>query len=148
MIRVVSCALALGVITASASAIATEDPIQTRQKLMEANGGAAGLGGAMLKQEAPFSPAAANSVFRTMSAVGYSFGDYFPEGSETGGETRASPKIWEDRAGFEAALAKFRQDADAALAAKPETLEAFQAAFGTVAQNCQTCHEVYRLPEN
>ena len=114
---------------------------------MRANGAAAGLGGAMVKGEATFSAAAANSVLANFRAVGYTFGDYFPEGSQTG-DTRASPRIWEDMAGFQAELADFRTDAEAAFAAKPETLEAFQAAFATIGQDCQSCHEKYRLPEN
>ena len=100
----------------------------------------------MIKGELPFSPAVAMAVFRNMHAVGYTFGDYFPEGSQTG-ETRASPRIWEDMAGFQAAVAKFRTDAEAAIAAEPQDLQSFQAAFGTVAQNCQSCHETYRLPQ-
>jgi cytochrome c556 len=124
-----------------------EDPIAKRRMLMRANGAAAGLGGAMVKGEVPFSPAAANSVLSNFRAVGYTFGDYFPEGSQTG-DTRALPRIWEDMAGFQAELADFRADAEAAIAAKPETLEAFQAAFATLGQDCQSCHEKYRRPQD
>ena len=136
--------LAIVVAAVSTASFATEDPIATRKALMRANGAAAGAASAMLKGETPFSPAVANSVLRNFIAVGYSFGDYFPEGSQTG-DTRASPKIWEDMAGFQAAVAKFRTDSEAAFNSKPETLEAFQTAFGSVAQNCQSCHETYRL---
>jgi len=48
-------------------------------------------------------------------------------------------------AGFQAALAKFRTDTDAAIKANPDDLEAFKTAFGTVAQNCNSCHETYRI---
>lgn len=144
MIRSVGLALAVIVAAVSTVSFATEDPSETRKWLMRANGGAAGAASAMLKGETPFSPAVATSVLRNFTAVGYSFGDYFPEGSQTG-DTKASPKIWEDMAGFQAAVAKFRQDSESALNSKPETLDAFKAAFGTVAQNCQSCHETYRL---
>jgi cytochrome c556 len=141
-----SIGLGLGLVVAAVSTVsfATEDPIATRKWLMRANGGAAGAASAMLKGETPFSPAVATSVLRNFTAVGYSFGDYFPEGSQTG-DTKASPKIWEDMAGFQAAVAKFRTDAETALNSKPETLEAFKTAFGSAAQNCQSCHETYRL---
>jgi cytochrome c556 len=135
---------ALAVVSAAAGAYATEDPVFTRKSLMDANGGAAGLAGAMMKGDVPFSPAAAKSVFLTLHAVAYSYGDYFPAGSDTG-DTKASPKIWEDAAGFAAALQKFQQDADAALAANPQDLEAFKAAFGQVASNCKSCHDSFRL---
>ena len=125
-----------------------ENPITKRQMLMLSNGGAAGLGAAMVKGEAPFSPAAANAVLADFRAVGYTFGDYFPEGSQTGGDTEASPRIWEDMAGFQAQLADFREDAEKAAAAKPQDLEAFKAAFSAVAENCQACHEKYRIKKN
>jgi cytochrome c556 len=101
----------------------------------------------MLKAEVPFHPAVARAALMTMNAVAYSYGDYFPEGSQEG-DTKASPKIWEDSAGFAAALAKFQQDTDAALQADPQDLDAFKAAFGAVAQNCQSCHESFRISDN
>ncbi len=135
----------LAVATVGISAFAAEDPIFTRKSLMDANGAAAGAGAAMLKEETPFSAAVAKSVIMTMHAVAYSYGDYFPAGSDTG-DTKASPKIWEDAAGFAAALAKFQKDTDAAVAAKPEDLDSFKAAFGQMASNCKACHDAYKLP--
>jgi len=129
------------------SAYATEDPIFTRQELMKANGAAAGAGAAMLKGEVPFHPAVARSSLMTMNAVSYSYGDYFPPESNSG-DTKASPKIWEDAAGFAAALQKFQQDTDAALKADPQDLEAFKTAFGQAASNCNSCHETFRLENN
>jgi len=141
--------VAFGVGVVSTAALATDDPILTRQKLMQANGaGFYGVAGKMLKGEIPFEATAANAVLRTSSAVAYSFGDYFPEGSETGGDTKASPRIWEDMAGFQAALDKFRQDADAAAAAKPQDLEAFRTVVMQLGENCESCHEKYRLKDD
>jgi cytochrome c556 len=138
---------ALSVAVVAAGAYAVEDPIFTRKSLMDANGAAAGAASAMVKEEVPFHPGVAKSVFQTMHAVAYSYGDYFPEGSSTG-DTKASPKIWEDPDGFAAALLKFQQDTDAAIAAEPQDLEAFKAAFGQVAGNCKACHDAYRLPSS
>ena len=136
----------LSVSALTAGAYAIEDPIFTRQSLMDANGAAAGAGAAMLKGEAPFNEAVGKSVFQTMHAVAYSYGDYFPADSNTG-KTKASPKIWEDAAGFAAALQQFQKDTDAALAAKPADLEAFKTAFGQVANNCKTCHDKFRISD-
>ena len=137
---------ALSVATLAAGAYAIEDPLYTRQSLMDANGAAAGAGVGMLKGEVPFNEAVAKAVFQTMHAVAYSYGDYFPAGSDKG-KTKASPKIWEDAAGFAAALQQFQKDTDAALAAKPADLEAFKAAFGQVAGNCKACHDKYRISD-
>ncbi len=114
---------------------------------MKANSGAAGVAGGVMKGEIPFDAKVATAAIRTMNAVAYTFGDYFPAGSETG-ETRASPKIWEDMDGFLAKLAQFQADTDAAVAADPKDLEAFQAAMGPVFANCSSWHDVYRLPRN
>jgi cytochrome c556 len=137
---------ALSVAAFAAGAYAVEDPIFTRQSLMDANGAAAGAGAAMLKGEIPFNEAVAKAAFQTMHAVAYSYGDYFPADSNTG-KTKASPKIWEDAAGFAAALQQFQKDTDAALAAKPADLDSFKAAFGQVAGNCKSCHDKYRISD-
>ena len=59
-----------------------------------------------------------------------------------------SPKIWQDMAGFEAKLAQFQKDTDAAAAAKPADLDAFKAVVGPVLKNCKGCHEDYRVKKN
>lgn len=146
MRRLIAGLAALSVVALAAGAYAVEDPIFTRQSLMDANGAAAGAGAAMLKGDAPFNDAVAKSVFQTMHAVAYTYGDYFPADSNTG-KTKASPKIWEDAAGFAAALQQFQKDTDAAIAAKPADLEAFKAAFGQVAGNCKSCHDKYRISD-
>ena len=138
---------ALTVAVTAVGASAVEDPILSRKALMDANNAAAGAGVAMLKEDVAFNANIAKSVLLTMRAVAYTYGDYFPAGSDTG-DTKASPKVWEDAAGFAAALDKFQKDADAAVAAKPQDLDSFKAAFGQVAANCQSCHDNFRLSSN
>lgn len=129
-------------------AIAGEDALGTRKAVMQSVGAAAGLAGGMMKGEIPYSPAAGKSAIASMNAAAVTFGDYFPAGSDTG-ETTASPKIWEDAAGFKAALAKFGTDTGAAMNASgkvgPADLDAFKAAMGPVFANCKACHEAYRV---
>ena len=148
MLRSLSVCLALAIGAMSTTAIAAGDPIEARKKLMRANSGVAKLAGAMLKGEAEFNADVADAAIRTLNAVAYTFGGYFPAGSETGMDTTASPKIWEDMAGFEAKIAKFQQDTDAAAAAKPADLDAFKAAMGPVMGNCKSCHDDYRVKKN
>ena len=144
MLRSLSVCLALAIGAASTTAIAASDPILVRQKIMKSNGAVAKPAGAMLKGEMDFNPDVANAAIRTMNAVAYTFGNYFPTGSESGMKTRADPKIWSDMAGFEAKLAKFQKDTDAAAAAEPKDLEAFKAAMGPVFESCKSCHDEYR----
>ena len=147
LVLVVS-AVAVGVVSTAAFAL-TDDPILTRKKLMWANGAAFyGVGQGMIKGEIPFNPVLAQTVFQTTSAVGYSFGDYFPEGSEQGGDTRASPAIWEEMEEFQRYLAELREKSDAALEAKPQTLEAFQELANSLNETCNACHDEFRLARN
>ncbi len=147
MRRLLFAGLAVSVGIATTAALAIDDPLVTRQKLMRSNGGAAGAAQAMIKGEIPFHPAVAQAALRNFNAVAYSFGDYFPEGSDQG-DTRASPRIWEDRAGFDAILAEFQQASDAALEADPQSVEELQAVMGGIGRTCGGCHETYRLSDN
>ncbi len=130
-------------------AFAADSPIAARKALMDSNAAAAGMAGAMLKNEMPYSPAAGKAAIATLRATAMAYGAFFPEDSKTGDNTHASPKIWTDRAGFEKALAKFRSDTQAAVSASgkdgPADLAAFKAAIGPVFGNCKSCHEEYRL---
>ena len=107
-----------------------------------------GASAAMLKGDLDYNPAVAKSAIMTLRAVSHSYGSFFPEGSDKG-DTKASPKIWSDNAGFEAELAKFQADADAAAKAAgkdgPADLDAFKAAVTPVFSHCKTCHQDYRL---
>lgn len=144
MRRLILGSLVLAVGIASTAAVAlTDDPVTTRKKLMQANGGAAGLAGGMASGEIPFNAVAAQSAIRTMNAVAYSYGDYFPEGSSEG-DTRASPKIWEEMEEFQQYLADFRAATDAARGTDIQSVEQLQAAMGEIGPLCQQCHEEFR----
>lgn len=145
MIRpvIAAAALVLGITAVPAQS----DPIAERQRLMKAQGQATGGAAKMLKGEEPFDLAKAKSTFETYLVTTSKFADLFPENSKTGGKTRALPAIWQDRAGFTAAIAMFDADAKAGLAATTN-LETFRPAFQRVTMNCQSCHEKYRGPEN
>ena len=128
-----------------APAIAADEPQVVRQEMMKKVGGATGAMAKMVKGEAEFDAAAALAALATISEVAAGYGEQFPEGSETGMESEAAPAIWSDRAGFDAKLAKFKADADAAVAAAPADLDGLKAVFGPLTQNCGSCHETFRL---
>lgn len=129
-------------------AMAGSDPIAERQDLMEHTRDAAKVIGGMIKEEQPFDAEAAMAAFETWHKTATTFGSLFPEGSETGHDTEAKANIWTDRAGFDAKLAEFGKQVDAAMAAKPENLEALKAAAGPVFKACKGCHEEYRVEED
>ncbi len=136
-------AFALAALSASAS---LADPIADRQAIMKATGKAIGSIVPIAKGEAPFDAAAVAAAFATINenVQKIDVAAMFPAGSDTG-DTTASPKIWEDMAGFQAAVDKYKADVAAAAAANPADLAAFQAQFGAVTKNCGACHEVYRI---
>jgi cytochrome c556 len=145
-LKKLSLAFALAALSASA---ASADVVADRQAIMKAAGKAVGSIVPIAKGEAPFDAAAVAAAFAAINenAQKIDVAALFPEGSETG-ESTASPKIWEDIAGFHAAVDKYKADTAAAVAANSADLAAFQAQFGAVTKNCGSCHEVYRIKKD
>ena len=126
---------------------ADEDPIHERHELMEAVGDAAKPVGAMLREQSEFDADVLMESLGVWKKVAGKFGALFPEGSETGGGTEAAPAIWEDRDGFDAALMMWSEAIDAAIAAKPQSLEAAKPVAGKVFNACKNCHDSYRIED-
>ena len=128
-------------------AIAGDSPQEARHEMMEDVGGGAKNIGRMLKGEAEFDAAVANDSLQVWADAAKTFGDLFPEGSESGYDTEAKSTIWSDRAGFDQQLALFAESADAAVAANPQDLDALKAAAGPVFKSCKSCHESYSVDD-
>jgi cytochrome c556 len=137
--------------TLAVPALAADDPIAARQALMRNNGAAAGVAGPMMKGELAYSPAVGRAAIAAWNATAQTIGDYFPEGSVDEAKSTASPKIWEDMAGFQAALGKFQEATAAAVQASgkdgPPDAAAFTAAAEPVLGTCKTCHDTYRIQQ-
>lgn len=127
----------------SVSAMAVGDPAAERQAVMKNVGAATGVASKMVKGEVEFDAVAAELAMRTLNNAGLAFGFMFPEGSETGAKTEASPKIWEDRAGFDKAVNKFIADTN--VSGPIADLDALKAAFGKATENCGSCHKAWRV---
>jgi cytochrome c556 len=128
-------------------ALASDTPQEARHEVMEDVGDAAKPIGKMLKGERTFDAAVVMESFKTWSAAAGVFGDMFPEGSETGGDTEAKATIWTDREGFDAQLALYAEAVEAAIGEAPQDLEALKAAAGPVFKECKACHEEYRVED-
>ncbi len=135
----------LAIVSVASLAIAAS-PIADRQALMKANGGATKALVGMMKGETAFNLDAVKKALTTYQQNADSFIALFPEGSDKGEKTSASPKIWSDMAGFKAANDKFKADATAALAAITDEAS-FKATVPGVLKNCGACHEAYRLKD-
>jgi cytochrome c556 len=142
MMRIV---LGVAAVALAVTAVAAQsDPIAARKALMKANGDQAKIGAAMAKGEAPFDAAKVQTIFATFIDAATKAPALFPDNSKTGGETAALPAIWENKADFDARLAKFGADAKAAQS-KVKDLDTLKATWGPLLKdNCGGCHEKYR----
>lgn len=126
---------------------AGDSPQHERHELMEGVGDAAKPLGQMLKGERDFDAGVVMSSLETFDDASARFGELFPPGSETGEGTEAAPAIWEDRAGFDEALATWADAVDAAIAANPQTLDETKPVAGEVFKSCKGCHDTYRIED-
>jgi cytochrome c556 len=129
----------------SATALAAQNPIEVRKYIMQSKAAAGQIGNAMVRGEKDFDADTAEAVLKSLRAGAFAVNAFFPEEPDVGEATRASPRIWENRADFEAKMAEFQQAAHAAVEAEPQDLESFRTAFSSVAQSCRGCHDEYRL---
>ena len=136
-------ALAVAVLAFGATALVAQgDPIAARRAIMKANGDHSKIATDMLEGKAPFNLDAAKKVFVTF-AEAEKVKTLFPDDSKTGGDTAALPAIWENKADFEAKLAKFVADSKAAGAATTNA-DTFKVQVTEVRKNCGGCHQTYR----
>lgn len=137
--------LTLAVLACAGLATADTDPRVERHELMESVGDAAKPVGQMLRGDAEYDAGVVMTSLETFRSVSEKFGGLFPPGSDTGADTEAAPAIWEDRAGFEQALADWRDATDAAIAAHPQSLDEARPVVGPVFNTCKGCHDNYRI---
>ncbi|MDX8470087.1 cytochrome c [Mesorhizobium sp. VK23B] len=131
---------------AFAGSAAYADPIKDRQALMKERGKLAGQLSKVVKGEEDFDAAAVLTTLKALQANAEKFDaeKLFPAGSDKG-DTTAAPKIWEDKAGFNAAADKLLTDVKAAVASPPADADALKAQLNTIGGDCGTCHQTYRI---
>lgn len=129
-----------------AATAASADPIADRQANMKERSAQMRVLAPIAQGKNPFDAAAVMAALEALNAnaMAADVEALWPAGSETG-DTDSSPKIWEDKPAFKAAMDKYKADVAAAVAAKPQDLQALQAVFGPVAANCGSCHNAFRL---
>ena len=141
MIRTV---LGVAVLAFGATAlVAQTDPIAARKALMKTNGDQNRVATEMLEGKRPFNLDEAKKVFVVFAEAGEIAPALFPDNSKTGGDTAALPPIWENKADFNAKLAKFASESKAAGDATKD-LDTFKVQITEVRKNCGGCHQTYR----
>ena len=141
--------VALAAMTLALAAPASAgDPIKSRREIMKTNGFAAKTAGAMLKGQRPFDAHEAELAMRAINAAAYALVRFFPKGSETGGDTAASPKIWQNMKEFLHIADELEEHAEKAIEAARKGEAAFKPAFLEVVKYCKECHEKFRIKKD
>ncbi|WP_291848309.1 cytochrome c [Bradyrhizobium sp.] len=128
--------------------IAQQDKVKQDQDVMKATGRAMGaVLSPMVKGEKPYDQAAVDQALKQFEDTAKRLPTMFPEstkGLKAEGDFSASPKIWEDKAGFAAKIASFAK-AVTETKAKIKDLDSLKANVPVIGKECSSCHETYRV---
>jgi len=122
--------------------VAQSDPVAGRKALMKENGRQSGIARAMIEGKEPFDLAKAKTVLATFASVHDKGKNLWPDTSKAG-DHASLPAVWENKADFDAKLAKLSADAKAKEAGVKD-LDSFKAAMGDIGKDCGGCHNTYR----
>lgn len=136
---------ALAVALSIGAAIAQQDPVTTRENLMKANNKHAIAVVHMMRGQAPFDAAEVDAAFKQWADTAQKLPGLFPEGSKTGGDNRASSKIWLNKKDFDVKAAAFAKAVAENHEKRKSSLEGLRAVIPVVGKACDDCHKDYRL---
>ena len=126
---------------------AQQDQVKQTQAMMKGNGKNAGALAAMVKGEKSYDQAAVDAAIVQFEDTVKKFPTLFPDsikGMKPEGDYYASPKIWEDKAGFDEHIASFGK-AVADAKGKITNLDTLKATLPVIGKQCGGCHETYRV---
>lgn len=128
--------------------VAQQDPVKEAQNVMKANGkNVGGVLAPMFKGEKPYDQAAVDAALTQLEDTAKKLPAMFPasvKDAKWEGDYAPSPKIWEDKAGYDAKIASFTKVV-AEAKAKIKDLDSLKANFPGIGKECGACHETYRL---
>jgi cytochrome c556 len=127
--------------------VAQQDVVKQTQNVMKASGKNAGAMAAMVKGEKPYNQATVDTALAQFEDTAKKLPTLFPEstkGLKPDGDYSPSPKIWEDKAGFQARIASFAKTVTEAKS-RIKDIESLKATFPAVGKECGGCHETFRL---
>ncbi len=138
-----------GAFAVMATGSLANEPAKERQELMKSVGDAVKVIVPMAKGETPYDATAAVNAMKTLNKVPDEFVALFPKGSESGHDTEASPKIWEDPDGFKAKAEDMKKASAQGIEEAGKGVDALNAVtFGPLLKTCKACHDEYRIKKN
>ncbi len=140
-------ALAVGLMgaaeAADQTAIKPDDVIAARQAGFDLQAGVAAAMKATVDAGGSVKPLTDGA--KGLSSWGHVIPSMFPDGTQTGRNTKAKPEVWTDRAGFEKAAANFYTEAEKLEKfAEADDKAGFADQFKVTAGQCGACHRAYR----
>ena len=146
MIRAV---VAIAALTLGAGVVlAQSDPAAQRSALMKENGkNEYGVLNRMVRDQIPYDQAAVDAALNQLEDTAKKLPTLWPDTAKTsvaGGDYSSSPKVWENKADFDAHIVAFTKavaDAKTKFKDLPSLKANYQALNGT----CNGCHETYRV---
>ena len=137
-------ALLLGV----TAVVAQQDLVKQNQDTMKANAKNLGAMVAMVKGEKPYDQATVTAGLAQLDETARKLPTMFPDSIKgkipEGGKYEMSPKIWEDKAGFNAKIEEFAKVVTEAKA-KITDLDTLKVSAPVMGKACGNCHETFRI---
>ena len=140
----VGAALTIGV----TAVVAQSDPMKERKDIMK------GMGmpfyvtlNRMQRGQVPYDQAAVDQAFVFIAANTSKLTTLYPDSSKNAPSTdeySPSPKVWDNKADFNTRVDKLVKVA-ADNKDKAKNVDGLKAAFAAVRQECDSCHEIYRV---
>jgi len=130
-----------------ATAVIAQDQLKDTQAIMKANGKNAGALSAMVKGEKPYDQATVDTALAQFDDTAKKLPKLFPaslKGQAFEGDYQTSPKIWDDKAGFDEHIATFAKAVGDAKG-KIKDVDSLKAELGLIGKQCGGCHETYRI---
>ena len=124
---------------------ASSDNVKNRQNAMQQVREAIKVLFPMAKGKTDYDDFVVISMLDQMLNAAKPYASYFPIEQESVAHSEAAETIWTDRSGFNQSVKKFIDDIEFVLKAEPENLDDFKPMFAKITNNCQSCHQVYRM---
>jgi cytochrome c556 len=141
-------AMAVGILLLGVGAVtAQQDALKQAQTVMKGNGKNAGALAAIVKGEKPYDQATVDAALAQFDDTAKKLPTLFPvslKDAKSTDDYSASPKVWDDKAGFDEHIASFGKAVTDAKAAVKD-LDTLKASFSVIGKQCGGCHETYRV---
>lgn len=132
-----------GPVWAAEVSLKSDDVIAGRQAAFDLQQGVSDAMKAAIAADGPVKPLTGGA--KAIAAWGRVIPSQFPDGTQSGHDTKAKSEIWSDPAGFAKAAANLVSAADKlAILADADDKPGFAAQYADMAKTCGACHRAYR----